>query len=300
MKPWTALWGARATLGVLWLLHLLPLPVLALLGRGLGRLLHAAARSRRRVALRNVQRCLPELNARQQAALVREHFEWLGRSLLERGILWWASPARLQRLIQVDGDVGLAERTEGPFMWVVPHFLGLEAAGTASQLHQKRLVTAFYQRQTNPVFDKAIRRGRTRFGQGHVHTRHDNALKLLRDIRSGHVFFNLPDMDFGLKDGDFIEFFGIPAATLLAPARMARSLRMTVQPVTVRMLPGGQGYRVSFLPPWLDFPGQDTDHQAARRLNAWIENEIRQCPAQYLWVHKRFKTRPPGEPDFYA
>lgn len=292
--------GAYLTLGLLWLLHLLPLPVLAALGRGLGRLLHALARSRRRVALRNVQRCLPQWDAARQEGLVREHFEYLGRSLLERGVLWWASPARLRRLIQVEGDVGLAERTEGRFMWLVPHFLALEVAGVASQLSQKRHVTAFYQRQSNPVFDEAIRRGRLRFKLATVHTRHDNALKLLRDVRQGCAFLNLPDMDFGLKDAAFVDFFGIPAATLLAPARMARSLKMTVQPVLALMRADGRGYVVKFLPAWHDWPGEDDDLAATRRLNAWIEQEIAANPAQYLWVHKRFKTRPEGEGPFYG
>ncbi len=292
--------GARLVLALLWLLHLLPFGVLAFLGRGLGRVLYRFGRARREVARRNIERCLPDWSTERQQALLREHFEFLGRSLLERGVLWWASPGRLRRLIHVEGDVTLAERTEGRFMWVVPHFLGLEVAGVASQLFQKRHVTAFYQRQSNPVFDEAIRRGRLRFGKGTVHTRHDNALKLLRDVRQGAGFFNLPDMDFGLKDADFIDFFGIQAATLLAPARMARSLKMTVQPVVAEMLPGGQGWRVRFLPPWTDFPGGDDDRTATRRLNAWIEAEIQACPAQYLWVHKRFKTRPAGEPSFYA
>lgn len=300
MSAWLGRAGARAVLAVLWLLHWLPLPALALLGRLLGRLLHALGRTRRRIALRNVQRCLADWSPDRQQALVREHFQYLGRSLLERGVLWWASPRRLRRLIRVEGDVELASRTPAPFMWVVPHFLALETAGAAVQLFQARAAITLYQRQSNPVFDRAMYRGRLRFGRATAHTRHDNALKLLREVKSGAAFFNLPDMDFGLKDADFIDFFGHPAATLLAPARMARSMGMTVQPVVALMTPDGRGYRVKFLPPWTDWPGPDDDRAAARRLNAWIEQEILACPAQYLWVHKRFKTRPPGEPDFYG
>ncbi len=297
---WLGRLGARVALAVLWLLHLLPLPLLAALGRGLGRVLHAVAHSRRRVAWRNVQRCLPDWTEAQQRALVLEHFQYLGRSLLERGLLWWASPERLRRLIVVEGDIGLAERTEGRFMWVVPHFLALETAGVGVQLFQKRRLTAFYQRQSNPVFDDAIRRGRLRFGLATVHTRHDNALKLLRDLRQGAAFLNLPDMDFGMKDSAFVEFFGIPAATLLAPARMARSMDLTVQPVIALMRPDGRGYVLKFLPAWTDWPGQDDDLVATRRLNAWIEQQVMAHPAQYLWVHKRFKTRPEGHTPFYG
>ena len=183
-------------------------------------------------------------------------------------------------------------------MWLVPHFIGMDVAGTASQLFQRRRVATIYQSQSNPVFDRAIRRGRLRFEQGDVFSRHDSALPLVRAIKRGHIFFNLPDMDFGLRDAAFVPFFGVQASTLLAPSRMARSLRMVVQPVVTEILPGGQGYRVRFGPAWTDWPTDDPEADA-RRMNAWIEGEIRRCPDQYLWVHKRFKTRPPGEPGLY-
>ena len=294
----TGEWAARALLGLLWLLQTLPLGLQAALGRGLGRLLHALAGGRRRVALRNVQLCLPALDETARAALVRQHFQWLARSLLERGLLWFASPARLKRLIQVEGDVGFAERSSQPVMWLVPHFVALDVAGVATQLFQGRKVASIYQAQSNAVFDVAMRDGRVRFGLAEVFARSDRALPLVRAIRRGAVFFNLPDMDFGAREAVFVPFFGVPAATLLAPARMARSLGLVVQPVVAEILPGGAGYRVRFLPPWHDFPGDD-DVQATTRMNAWIADEIRRNPAQYLWVHKRFKTRPPGEPGLY-
>ena len=290
--------AARAILGLLWLLQALPLGLQAALGRGLGRLLHALAGGRRRVALRNVQLCLPALDDTARAALVRAHFQWLARSLLERGLLWFATPARLKSLIQVEGDVGFAERSAKPVMWLVPHFGALDVAGVATQLFQGRKVASIYQAQSNAVFDVAMRDGRVRFGLAEVFARSDRALPLVRAIRRGAVFFNLPDMDFGAREAAFVPFFDVPAATLLAPARMARSLGMAVQPVVAEILPGGAGYRVRFLPPWDDFPGDD-DVLAATRMNAWIAEEILRNPAQYLWVHKRFKTRPSGEPGLY-
>jgi len=291
--------AARALLALVWLLHWLPLPLLAALGRGVGRLLHALARGRRKVALRNVALCLPELSAAAQAALVREHFQWLGRSLLERGLLWYASPARLRRLIHVEGEVQLAERSERPVMWLVPHFMALDVAGAAVLLYQSRRGASIYQAQSNPVLDAAMRRGRLRLGNAEIFSRHEGALPLVRAIKRGSGFFNLPDMDFGSRDAAFVPFFGVPAATLLAPSRMARSLKMVVQPVLAEMLPGGRGYRVRFLSPWTDWPSDDAQADA-RRMNLWIESEVRRCPAQYLWVHKRFKTRPPGEPSVYG
>jgi KDO2-lipid IV(A) lauroyltransferase len=283
---------------VLWLLHWLPLPVLAVLGRGLGALAWWCVPSRRAVALRNLELCLPELTIGQRRAIAREHFALLGRSIAERGLLWHASRERLKRLIHVEGDATLPEHAGRPVMWLVPHFIGLDIAGVAVQLFQSRPVVSMYQMQSNPVAEAAVRRGRLRFGHGKLFSRWDGARSVIRAVREGHHFFNLPDMDFGEKDAAFVPFFGVPAATLLAPSRMAKALDMVVQPVVTEVLPGGQGYRVRFLAPWTHFP---TDDALADTLgmNRWIESEVRRMPAQYLWVHKRFKTRPKGTPSVY-
>ena len=290
--------GARFALALLWLVHWLPVGWQSALGAGLGRLLHPLAGARRRVALRNLELCLPELGAAAREQLVREQFRWLGRSILERGLLWYAPRERLESLIEAEGDVGFAECHDGAVMWLVPHFMALEAAASAVQLFQSRRGATIYQRQSNPVFDAAVRKGRERFGNSVLFSRHDSAKPLLRAIRDdGLGFFNLPDMDFGLKDAAFVPFFGVPAATLVAPARMARLLGMRVQPVVAEMREGG-GWRVRFHAPWTDWPSDDPIADT-RRLNEWIEAEVRRHPAQYLWVHKRFKTRPPGEASLY-
>jgi KDO2-lipid IV(A) lauroyltransferase len=289
---------ARLALGLLWLLHWLPMPALAALGRALGGLLWTVGKKRRRIAIRNLELCLPELTDDERVELAREHFGWLGRSFLERSLLWYASPARLRTLIQVEGDVHLAERSERPVMWLVPHFLGLDVAGAATQLFQTRKVGSIYQQQSSAVFDAAMKAGRLRFGNAEIYPRSDSAKPLMRAIKRGDAFFNLPDMDFGERDAAFVPFFGIDAATLLAPSRMARALDMVVQPVVAELLPGGQGYKVRFLPPWTDFPTTNAVADTTR-MNRWIETEVRRNPAQYLWVHKRFKTRPAGEPGFY-
>jgi len=290
--------GARILLALLWLLHCLPLGAQAWLGRGLGRLLYPLATARRRVALRNIALCFPEQTHAEHEALAREHFRWLGRSIVERGLLWYASPARLKRLIHVEGDVTLAERSERPVMWLAPHFMALDVAGVSVLLFQQRKGISIYQAQSDPVMDAAMRRGRLRLGNAEIFPRDGAGKALFRAIRRGDAFFNLPDMDFGPRDAAFVPFFGVPAATLLAPSRLARALDMVVQPVVAETLPGGAGYRVRFLPPWTDFPTDDPLADTAR-MNAWIESEIRRLPAQYLWVHKRFKTRPQGQDSLY-
>jgi KDO2-lipid IV(A) lauroyltransferase len=290
--------AAHTLLGAMWLLHWLPLSWLAWLGRGLGRLVWRLVRSRRLVALRNLELCMPELSAAQREAIAREHFALLGRSLTERGLLWHASREQLKQMIHVEGDARLPEHSDQPVMWLAPHFIGLDIAGLAVQLFQSRPVVSMYQMQSNPVFEEAVLRGRLRFGNGKLFSRWDGARSVIRAVREGHHFFNLPDMDFGAKDAAFVPFFGVPAATLLAPSRMAKALGMVVQPVVTEVLPGGLGYRVRFLEPWHDFPSDDALADTAR-MNRWIEDEVRRMPAQYLWVHKRFKTRPKGEPSVY-
>lgn len=290
--------AARLFLGLLWLLHWLPLGLQAALGRGLGALLWRVGKSRRRIALRNLELCMPEKTPAEREAIARDLFGWLGRSFIERGLLWHASRERLTRLIQVEGDVQLAERSERPVMWLAPHFLGLDVAGIAILLYQNHPAASIYQTQSNPVLDAAVRAGRLRFGNAEIFSRSESAKPLMRAIKQGRAFFNLPDMDFGARDAAFVPFFGVPAATLLAPSRMARALNMVVQPVVAEMLPGGAGYKVRFLEPWIDFPTADAVADT-ERMNRWIEEEVRRNPSQYLWVHKRFKTRPEGEPGVY-
>jgi Kdo2-lipid IVA lauroyltransferase/acyltransferase len=295
-------WGVRLLLGWLWLIQWLPMPLLVTLGRSLGGLLYRVGRSRRRIGRRNLTLCLPGMSDTDREAVLQEHFALLGRSLLERALLWWSPRSRIEKLIEVVGDVGLAERefrTHGrPTMWLCPHFLGLDVAGAAVLLFQQQPVASIYQAQSNAVVDAAMRQGRLRWGNAHIFPRSDSVKPLLRAIKNGHGFFNLPDMDFGERDAAFVPFFGVPAATLLAPSRMAKMLGMMVQPVIAELLPGGQGYRVHFLPPLDNFP-TDNPEDDALRMNLFIESQIRQRLPQYLWVHKRFKTRPFGEQGFY-
>jgi Kdo2-lipid IVA lauroyltransferase/acyltransferase len=290
--------ATRVLLAFLWLFHWLPLGAQAVCGNAFGRLGYRLVASRRKVALRNLELCFPELSEDERTALAREHFRWLGRSLLERGLLWYASADRLMRLIDVEGDVRLAERSDRPVMWLAPHFMGLDVAGASVLLFQERKGISIYQAQSDPVMDAALRRGRLRFGNAEIFARDEAGKALFRAIRKGDGFFNLPDMDFGTRDAAFVPFFGVSAVTLLAPSRLARALNMVVQPVVAEILPGGEGYRVRFEEPWTDFPTDDPVADAAR-MNRWIEEEIRRNPAQYLWVHRRFKTRPAGEAPLY-
>jgi KDO2-lipid IV(A) lauroyltransferase len=283
-----ALWRALA---------LLPLPVLARLGAAVGLLGYRLYASRRHVAEINIRRCFPELPAREQDALVRAHFRALGQSLLDAGIAWWASPQRLKRLVRTRQrehyDHALARGRN--IILLAPHFVGLEIGGVF--LSSERPIASVFRHPDNPVLARVIERGRRRFGARLVE--HNRPFKtLVRELRAGKPLYYLPDQDAGLRHSVFVPFFGIPAATFSALGRLAWLADAVVIPVLTRQLPRGRGYEIVFYPPLADFPSGDETADAAR-MNAEIERLVRACPAQYFWVHKRFKTRPRGEPDFY-
>ncbi len=286
----------RAALGLMWLLSLLPLAVLAAIGNGFGRLLYAFGRERRRVCLINLARCLPELTADEREALARRHFQAFARTFLERAILWWGSPARIRKTVRIEGMEHFEAVRGGPMIWLAPHFVGLDMGG--ARLTMDFDMVSIYSRQKNDVFNKVLVAGRMRFGRLTLLSRQEGVRPALRAMQAGKAFYYLPDMDYGQRDTIFVPFFGVDAATITGVSRLARLARARVLPCVTRMLPGGEGYVVRFLPAWENYPGASIEADT-RRMNAFIEEQVRQMPEQYLWVHKRFKTRPPGEPSWY-
>ena len=287
----------KLVLGLMWVLHWLPLPLLGRLGNGIGSVLFVAVRSRRRITLINLRLCMPELTEAQRHGIAKKHFQGYVRAVLERGILWWASEARLRRLIHVEPGVPFDQIAAGPIILLCPHFVCLDVAGVALALDSG--ACSIYTRQQNQVFDEALRKGRSRFHPTKLFTRAAGIKPIIRAMREKLPFFMLPDMDFGAKDAEFIPFFGVPAATLTAPARIAAATAAKVIPVVATFLPDYRGWEVIFYPAWENFPGDDIT-QATRSVNAFIEARIREAPDEYFWTHKRFKTRPPGTPDVYT
>jgi KDO2-lipid IV(A) lauroyltransferase len=287
----------RLAVGLLWLLHFLPLALLAPIGEAVGLAAYALVARRRRICLRNLELCLPELDAPARRVLAARHFRWLGRSYLERGLLWWASERRLRRLIRVEGT----EHVPGAGRAVIvlaPHFLGLDAAAT--RLSMDYDAVSMYQRQSNAFVNALLVRYRNRFGRVRLVVRQEGLRPVIRAMREGRHFYYLPDMDFGPHESIFVPFFGVPAATVPALSRLASLTGAPVVPMTVRMLPGSGGYRVTLHPPLEGFPGGDVEADTLR-MNRWIEDRAREPDmlAQYHWAHRRFKTRPPGEPSLY-
>jgi KDO2-lipid IV(A) lauroyltransferase len=286
----------RIVLGVVWLLRLLPLSVLAPIGQGLGMLLYVLARERRFVTLTNLRLCFPELDAHQRARIARAHFRGMGRVLIEQSIAWWSSPGRLQKMVKVEDRSNLDEHLPGQVIVLGMHFIGLELG--AIRLSMDYGMIDIYSHQKDPVFDAVLLKGRGRFGRSLFLSRQDGIRAVVRAMKEGWSLFYLPDMDLGPKDSIFVPFFGVQAATVPGLSRMARLTRARVIPLVIRQLPGGQGYAARFYPAWENFPTEDVEADT-RRMNAFIEERVREMPEQYYWLHKRFKTRPPGEARFY-
>ena len=291
-------WPAWLAVGSFQLLALLPFRWQAALGRGFGALGYRLLRGRRDVARINLSICLPALSDAQRDVLLREHFGWLGLAVVCQGLSWSAPVERLQRIIHIRNrafiDQCIAERR--PVIVLVPHFMGLELAGTGftALVHPGMYM---YQRIRSPVIDAVVKHGRTRFGSVPVE-RHDDLRALVREIKRGTPFFYLPDQDPGRRRGLFVPFCGIPAATVPTLGRIARLAGAVVIPTFARFLPNGDGVELIFDPPMTDFPSGDPESDTAA-MNRVIEARMHDMPAQYFWVHRRFKTRPDGESPLY-
>lgn len=286
----------RLAIAAVWLLHFLPLPVLALFGRSLGLLVYALAAERRDITLRNLRLCFPQMPDRQRRRIARRHFQALGRALLEHGILWWSSRERIQRLVRIEGREHFEAVRDRPVIWLAPHFVGLDMGGI--RLTTEYQLTSIYTRQKDPVFNALLLHGRSRFCDPVLCSRQDGVRPIVQALRKGIPLYYLPDMDFGRRESIFVPFFGVPAATVTGVPRLARATGAAVLPCITRQLPGGRGYVLRFYPAWEDYPTSDVKADT-RRMNQFIEERVAEMPEQYFWLHKRFKTRPPGEAGVY-
>jgi len=292
--------GATALVGSK-LLALLPLRFIAAISGPLSTVGWWLAKSRRRVALTNLRLCFPQLTDAEREAIARAHFRAYMQAALEHGFLWNASGARIRDYVTLHDEHEWKRFREGdeqkPVIWLCPHFIGLDAA--AIRISVDTSGCSIYSEQSNPDLDQLMLAGRTRFGQSAIIARTAGVKPIIRAMKSGLPFYYLPDMDFGARDSVFVPFFGVKAATITGVSRLAKLTGAAVVPVIATQRPGGRGYDVRFHPAWDNFPSGD-DEVDARRVNAFIEDRVQENIPQYLWTHKRFKTRPPNEPGVYS
>ncbi|WP_225784106.1 lipid A biosynthesis acyltransferase [Xenophilus sp. Marseille-Q4582] len=288
--------SARLGIGFMKVLARLPLPLVRGLGAGFGQLLYVLARPRRHVVDVNLRLCFPAKSEAERRRIARRTFVYVAQAWLDRSWLWHAPPEVIDRRVRIVGALDEIDVGNDPTILFAPHFYGLDAAATALTKHNPKPSTTIYTTQRDPMVDEWTRQGRTRFGNVTVLHRVDGIKEIVAGLRKGGVLYLLPDMDFGPTNSIFVPFYGVPAATVPSLSRFARLARAKVVTVVSRIVP--DGYEIEVMPAWTGFPTADAEADTAlvnQRLQALIDT----MPEQYYWVHRRFKTRPPGQPAVY-
>ena len=289
----------HASVACLKLLSLLPYRVLISIGYGLGYIAANIPSDRNRVIKINLKLCFPDLCEIKANLLRKRHWHLLGRSLVEKSIIWLGSEKQLSQLIEVQSSVDLANRK--PRILVNMHFTGIEGAiilsALAKQMNWPR-TSGFFQRMKSPFFNQKIIEWRNRFG-GNSIDRQGNSKAIIREIRNGNLIIIAPDIDLGLKDSEFVPFFGVQTNTVTTVSRLASITGAEVCLMTTTLKDDESGYLCKISEPLNDLSSEDHKANTAR-LNRYFEDEIRLRPAEYYWVHKRFKNRPNHEANPYS
>jgi KDO2-lipid IV(A) lauroyltransferase len=289
--------GAKLAIGLLKLFALLPYGLIARMGDGLGWLLYQIPSRRKRIVHINLKLCFPEWSDERREEVAQKHFRHAIRSYLERSVQWFGSAKKLEKLIQLDSAIDLTDPNLPPTLFLGFHFVGIEAGSIFLNYSLKRQCGSLYQPMSNPELEEVAKAARARFGAD-MASRADSARIVLRWLRDKKPVMLGADMDYGMRNSTFVPFFGVPTCTLTAVGRLAKVGHAQVVPFIGEVLPNYKGYCLKVFKPWDNYPTGD-DEADARRMNAFLEEQIPLMPEQYYWVHKRFKTRPPGEPSVY-
>jgi KDO2-lipid IV(A) lauroyltransferase len=279
--------------------NITPYIVQVKLGRALGSFLFRLNIKRKKVALRNLQLCYPELSNAEHHALTLAAMESTAIGIFESGAAWFMQRYRLKMKYKIEGLEHLqraqAENKGVLFMGI--HFTPIEIG--AAFVNLAHPIDGFYRPHTNPVYEYLQALGRVRHNnQSHVIPNGD-VRKIVKALRDGHVVNYAPDQDYGLRRSCFAPFFGVNTATVKAPSQLAKAGRAEVIPWTCTRTSDFGEYIIKIYPPITEQLNGE-DEQNAIFINDFIEARIRENPEQYLWVHRRFKTRPEGEPSLYS
>lgn len=289
-------WPTAVLFVFLWLVTRLPYRWQMALGSIIGRLAITFARQRRRIGATNLQLCFPELDSAQRNILLRDHFDSLGKGIVETALCWWGRTSQLRSLYTLVGRQHLEEATSKGrgVILLSAHLTTLELGGRL--LAMEHTFHVLYRQHKNPLFEDIMHKARERRFEKAIPR--DNTRELLTSLKSGMPVWYAPDQNHGGSHSVFAPFFGIQASTLATTARLARLSGASVVPFFQQRLPDGQGYLLVLCPALQHFPTGDPIKDATR-INQLIESVVREIPEQYLWVHRRFKTRPEGETSPY-
>ena len=285
---------SRIALALVWLLHFLPLRAIAALGDALGGLAFWLIPERRRVTRINLEKCFPGMEPAQRERIARAHFRAACRTILDLGVLWWAPRERVERMVRIEGLEHLRALGATPSILLAPHFVGVDIGG--ARLGAEVDMVSMYAAQKDRMLSEMLLHGRRRFGTHKLVSRQQGIRAVIAGMRQGLPFYYLPDQDYGAQHSVFVPFFGTPAATIPMVARLAKIAGARVVMAVSEMT--DDGYVLHLEPPWSDFPTGDVEADTAR-MNREIERWVERMPDQYLWTHRRFKSRPPGAPPVY-
>ncbi len=291
-------WPHWLGLGLLWLIVQLPYPVLLRLGSSLGAISRRFLKRRERIAHRNLELCFPQWSEDQREQVLTENFTSLGMALIETGMAWFWSDARMHKWTQVEGlcELQAAQRDNRGVMVIGTHFMSLDLGGRVMGLSQPMMAT--YRPHNNPMMEWAQTRGRLRSNKAMIGRK--NLRKLVSELRKGEAVWFAPDQDNGRAGSVFAPFFGVnEAATSSGPFVLSKLSGVGMLTVSLIRKRDGSGYKLFISPKLQDYPEND-EQAAAVYLNHVIEREILRAPEQYLWVHRRFKTRPEGQVSLYS
>ncbi|MCA1773612.1 MAG: LpxL/LpxP family Kdo(2)-lipid IV(A) lauroyl/palmitoleoyl acyltransferase [Halomonas sp.] len=289
-------WPTWVAIASMYVVAWLPWRLNIAIGSAIGRLAWRFAKRRRHITDVNIKLCFPEKSPDEQRQLVKQTFIANGIGLVETAVAWCRSPEDFRHRVACIGEENLARaQAQGKGVLIVGvHFSPLDLGGALHSLFFHS--DAVYRPHNNPLFDRFMTRARLRVFDQMIH-RHD-LRSVIRRLKAGHSVWYSPDQDFGRDASVFAPFFGQQAATVRLTAKIARMTGAQVVPLIFYRNPDDRTYTYEWLPALEDYPSKD-EVADATRINAFIEQAIRQHPEQYLWLHRRFKTRPEGEPGVY-
>ncbi len=288
-------WPTWLGFAIVWICAYLPWPVKYRLGKLIGLFILRVAHSRRKVTEKNIQLCFPELNPVDQKNLVRDVFIQNGIGLFETATAWFRPKEKLRNISVVKNGHYMQEAIDkGQGVIILgSHVSTLDLAGAVSgQFYD---IDIFYRKHNNPLFEHIMTRCREKIYRDTIDKK--DLKKAIRTLRKGNILWYTPDQDFGPKVSVFAPFFGVEAATVSITGRLAKMTGSVPLPVSISRTADNK-YQLEFFPPLTDYPSGD-DIADATRINEVLEKVIRMHPDQYMWMHRRFKTRPEGEASLY-